>query len=92
MFNYSLSDLLKVKINRLIRKDKSKSEILYKKIKEIVNSDIDSIKHYKNLKYELKQLKRVHIDKHFVLVFKVDIENNFILFLDFNHHDKIYKS
>ena len=51
----------------------------------------DSINHYKNLKYGLKEFKRVHIDKHFVLTFKVDLNNNFILFADLDHHDRVYK-
>ncbi len=90
MFDFDLTDELKVKISKLAKKDKKKAEIINKKIKEIVSSDKYSIQHYKNLRYDLKELKRVHIDKHFVLTFRVDIANNFILFVDFDHHDKIY--
>ena len=90
MFDFDLSDELKLKIKKLISKDKKKVEIIDKKIKEIINSDMASINHYKNLRYDLKEYKRVHIDKHFVLTFKVDIQNNFILFADFDHHDRIY--
>ena len=64
--------------------------MINKKIKEIVNNDSETIKRYKNLRHNLSDLKRVHIDKSFVLTFKVDITNNFILFYDFDHHDKIY--
>ena len=89
MFNFNLSDELKFKIKKLSKKDKKKVEIINKKIKEIINcSDIE---HYKNLRYDMKEFKRVHIDKHFVLTFKVDIKNNFILFVDFDHYDDIYK-
>ena len=91
MFNFDLSDELKAKLLKISKKDKKKAEIINKKIKEIINSNSISIEHYKNLRYDLKEFKRVHIDKHFVLTFKVDINNNFILFADFNHHDKIYK-
>jgi len=90
MFDFDLSDGLKMKIKKLLKKDKKKAEIIYKKIKEITNSDQDSIEHYKNLKHDLSDYKRVHIDKSFVLTFKVDLTNNFILFYDFDHHDKIY--
>lgn len=38
----------------------------------------------------MKYLKRVHIDTHFVLTFNVNKEKNFILFVDFDHHDNIY--
>ena len=90
MFDFDLSDKLKIKIRRLMKKDKEKVIIIHKKIKEIINNDIDSIERYKNLKHNLKNLKRVHIDKHFVLTFEIDNENNSILFTNFDHHDKIY--
>ncbi len=91
MFDFDLTDELKAKLMKISKKDKKKAEIINKKIKEIINSDSISIEHYKNLRYDLKEYKRVHIDKHFVLTFKVDIPNNFILFVDFDHHDIIYK-
>lgn len=90
MFEYDFSEGLKVKIKKLIKKDKKKAEIVYKKVKEIISNDIETIKRYKNLRYDLSELKRVHIDKSFVLTFKVDIANNFILFWDFDHHDNVY--
>lgn len=77
-------------IDKLVKKDKKTAEIIYKKIKEIVNNDPEGIKRYKNLRYNLSDLKRVHIGKSFVLTFKVDISNNFILFWDFDHHDNVY--
>jgi len=91
MFDFNISDELKLVIRKLVKKDKKRVEIINKKIKEVISSDKQSIQHYKNLKHDLKDYKRVQIDKSFVLVFKVDILNNFILFIDFDHHDKIYK-
>ena len=90
MFDFNISGELKLKIRKLVKKDKKKVQIINKKIKEVINNDLDSINHYKNLKYDLKEFKRVHIDKHFVLTFKVDYENNFILFINFDHHDNVY--
>lgn len=91
MFGFDLSDELKIKIRKLVRKDKKKVEIINKKIKEIIRNDLSTIDRYKNLKYGMKEFKRVHIDQHFVLIFKADKENNFILFEDFAHHDDVYK-
>lgn len=91
MFDFNLTDELQLIIRKIKKKDKKKAEIINKKIKEIINGDKDFINHYKNLKHDLKDFKRVHIDKSFVLVFRIDIQNNFILFVDFDHHDKIYK-
>ena len=91
MFDYDISDELKFKIKKLVKKDKKRADILQKKIKQIINSNEESINHYKNLKHDLRKFKRVHIDRSFVLTFNVDLKNNFILFIDFNHHDTIYK-
>lgn len=90
MFRYALSDKLKIIITKLVKKDKKKVEIINKKIKEIINNDSETIKRYKNLKHDLHDLKRVHICGSFVLTFKVDLTNKFILFYDFDHHDKVY--
>ncbi|MFH1721345.1 MAG: addiction module toxin RelE [Candidatus Altiarchaeota archaeon] len=91
MFDFDLSDELKVKIRKLLRKDRNRVEFLNKKIKEVVANTPEGIDRYKNLRHDLKHLKRVHIDRSFVLVFKVDKENSHILFLDLDHHDNIYK-
>ncbi len=91
MFDFELTDGLKLIIRKLIKKDKKKVEIINKKIKEIINCDSNSIQHYKNLRHNLKEYKRVHIEGSFVLTFKIDLLNNFILFVDFDHHDKIYE-
>ncbi|MFH1307060.1 MAG: addiction module toxin RelE [Candidatus Micrarchaeota archaeon] len=91
MFKYDFSQVLKLKIKKLAKKDKKKAKIIKKKTDEIINSPPEAIKHYKNLRHDLSNLKRVHIDKHFVLTFEVNLEKNFILFADFDHHDRIYK-
>ena len=90
VFEYDFREELKFKLKKLVKKDKRKSEIIYKKVKEIISNDSETIKRYKNLKHDLSDYKRVHIDKSFVLVFMVDIKDNFILFVDFNHHDNVY--
>ena len=86
-FDYNFSDVLKQKIKKL---DSTLKARLLKKVEEIISSDQKSIQHYKNLKNELKEKKRAHIG-HFILLFKVETKNNFILFLDFTHHDDAYK-
>jgi YafQ family addiction module toxin component len=91
MFYFDLTDELKFKIKKLLKKDKKKVKIINKKIKQIIFSNSQSINHYKNLRNEMKEFKRVHIDNSFVLIFKVDINKNFILFVDFDHHDRIYR-
>ena len=90
-FEYDFSPKLKRIIQKLVKKDKQRAGIIYAKVKEIVNSDENTIEHYKNLRYDLSSQKRVHIDKSFVLTFSFDKKKKFLLFLDFDHHDNIYK-
>jgi len=91
MFKFQISDELKRIIRVLNKKDRARSLIIAKKIREIVDNDANSISRYKNLRYDLSEYKRVHIDKSFVLIFKVFEKENFILFERMDHHDKIYK-
>jgi YafQ family addiction module toxin component len=88
MYSHEIVPPLQKILNKLSKKDKSTYEQVLKKIEEIINSP--DIEHYKNLRYDLKDKKRVHIG-HFVLVFKFIKEENKIKFLDFDHHDKIYR-
>ena len=62
-----------------------------KKIEKIAERDEQTIEHYKNLRHDQSNRKRVHIDKSFVLTFKFDRKNMVIEFLDFDHHDNIYE-
>ena len=89
-FEYDLHDRLREKIKRLEKKDPQRAEILYKKIKQIKDSSLSEMEHYKNLRHDLSYMKRVHIDKRFVLTFEVNRQKNKILFIDFDHHDNIY--
>ena len=89
MHNYEIKpNLLKI-LNKLSKKDKVAYEMVLNKIDEIKNSA--DVGHYKNLQYDMKNRKRVHIIKSFVLVFSYDKESNTISFLDYDHHDNIYK-
>jgi len=75
-------------LKKLLKKDKVAYEAVMKKIVEILEND--DIEHYKNLKYILKDMKRVHVRSSFVLVFSYDKEKNLVSFLDYDHHDGIY--
>ena len=90
-FDFDLSDEIKLVIKKLQKKDKVRTIILNKKIKEVISNDIKTIDRYKNLRYGLSEYKRVHVDKSFVLIFKVDKERKHILFDRLRHHDDIYK-
>ena len=82
---------IKPNLQKILEKLKKKDIVAYNaiidKIEEIVNSNPDS---YKSLRH-LQNIKRVHIIKSFVLVFSYDKRNEFLSFLDYDHHDNIYK-
>lgn len=90
-FKYDVSDELEETLEKLCKKDRQTYESLMKKIVEIASRDVGTIEFYKNLRYDLKEYKRVHVAKSFVLMFKVFKEQNFMVFDKFRHHDEIYK-
>ena len=69
-FDYEFSDKLKDIIQKLRRQDSRRTEILHKKVKQIINSDELTIEHYKNLKYGFSGGERGHHYKSFLLAFK----------------------
>jgi len=88
MHPYEIQPSLKEILKKLLRKDKALYEQVMKKIEEVISSG--DVEHYKNLRHDMKDRKRVHIGR-FVLVFKFVREENKIVFVDFDHHDKVYK-
>jgi len=90
-FKYELSKELEKTLQKLLKKDKERYEIAWKKIEEIASRDSTTIDFYKNLRHDFSEYKRVHIDKSFVLLFKVHKKENFILFEKLMHHDDVYK-
>lgn len=90
MLDFDISNELKVLIRKLSKKDQIRVTALNKKIREIVSNDISAIDRYKNCKYDLKDYKRVHIDRSFVLLFKVYKDKRFVYFWRLEHHDEAY--
>lgn len=87
MFNPRFSEQIENSLRKIKKKDPKLFDNVEKKIKQIINSDSDSINHFKNLKKPLNYLKRVHVGS-FVLTFQV--KNDSIIFEDFVHHDQAY--
>ena len=85
---YKTSKELDRILSKLQKKDKVVYEHLLNKMNEVLNSP--NVEHYKNLKYHLKDFKRVHVGG-FVLVFRYDKQNDLVHFTDFDHHDNIYR-
>ena len=89
MFSFDLSDKLRKKVEKLAKKDKVLALIFKKKVQEIITTT--SIDTYKNVRSPKNEFKRIHFTDNFILLFTVNKEENFILFLDILHWDKAYK-
>lgn len=90
-FQPVLSEKLKKVLEKLSTRDKVLAVAINKKIKQICSCNEEVIDYYKNLRYDLSGYKRVHVERSFVLLFKVDFEKKRVLFVDIDHHDNIYK-
>ncbi|AKB26267.1 hypothetical protein MSMTP_2798 [Methanosarcina sp. MTP4] len=86
MYNLKIRAELDYKFEKLAKKNKKQLEIILNKADEIIQDP----HRYKNLRAPMNHLKRVHIDKHFVLVFSVDEEVKTVTLEDYAHHDNIY--
>ncbi|HIH42841.1 TPA: addiction module toxin RelE [Candidatus Woesearchaeota archaeon] len=87
MYKFKISEHLQDILKKLGKRDKLLHERVLAKMDEVINSY--DVEHYKNLKYNMKDSKRVHVGS-FVLIFQFDKNNSEINFDDFDHHDVIY--
>lgn len=74
--------------SKLSKKNPKQLKIISKKIKKIQGDPIHS---YKFLKNPLQKFNRVHVDKHFVLIFKINHFRKVVIIHYFDHHDNVYK-
>ncbi|MFH1064733.1 MAG: type II toxin-antitoxin system RelE/ParE family toxin [Candidatus Woesearchaeota archaeon] len=86
MYSYELRKSVEKIFFKLAKKNPKQLEIIYDKIEEIITEP----HRYKNLKKPMNHLKRVHIDKHFVLTFSIDDSSMVVIIEDYDHHDNIY--
>ena len=87
MYSYELRKSVEKIFFKLAKKNPKQLLIIEKKLNEIIQNPY----HYKNLKKPLQHLKRVHVDKSFVLTFSVDEKNKKVIIEDYAHHDVVYK-
>lgn len=65
--------------------------ILKSRIAYLFPDVAENLHRYKNLRASLNILKRVRVDKHFVLLFSVDEESKSVVLEDYDYHDNIYR-
>ena len=87
MHDFVIVFSLEKKLKKLKSKDPLSFARVRTKIHEIISSDVSR---YKNLRYSLKDCKRVHIGSY-VLIFSYDAEENLVTFYDYEHHDTVYE-
>ena len=83
-YEFEITETLNKKFKKLQRKNKALLRACRNKIYEVIQNPY----HYKHLKHENRF--RVHVGGSFVLTFKVFEESEVVLFLDIEHHDKVY--
>ena len=88
MYSYELRKSVEKIFFKLAKKNPKQLLIIEKKIEEVRQNP----KHYKNLRKPLQHLKRIHIDKSFVLIFSVDENKRHIIIEDYDHHDNVYSN
>ncbi len=90
-FEFSLSDELRAVLEKAAKKNPELAKAVFKKIGQITQlNDEATIDHFKNLRHDLSDYKRVHAG-NFVLMFKVYRKKRFILFDMLEHHNDAYK-
>ena len=72
---------------KLLKKDHKQIEIIDKKLTEIRNNPNQG---YKFLRKPLQNFNRIHIDSHFVLIFKINHEDKVVVVYYYDHHDNVY--
>ena len=101
MYDYELRKSVEAIFLKLAKKSPKQLEIVFKKqaqngfkaymVLKKIEELVDNPHRYKNLRRPLQHLKRVHIDRSFVLVFSIDEDNKLIIIEDYDHHDNVYK-
>ena len=82
-----IEEELKASLKKLFKKNRTLYDAVLNKAEEI----LDNPQRYKPLRHDLKGLRRVHLEKSFVLVFEVDEKNKVVKLVDLRHHDEIYR-
>ncbi|MBI4918897.1 addiction module toxin RelE [archaeon] len=71
---------------KLANRNVRQLQIIHKKIEEIRETPCG----YKFLRAPLNGFNRVHIDSHFVLIFRIDHVKKAAIIYYFDHHDSVY--
>jgi len=88
MYKLAVRESLDRKLKKLAKKDKELLVLIDKKVKEILRDPF----RFKSLKKPLQNKRRVHVGGSFVLIYEISEKQNIVTLVDFDHHDRIYKT
>ncbi|MBU1976146.1 MAG: hypothetical protein KKG59_07120 [Nanoarchaeota archaeon] len=77
---------MRKKLKAIKKKNQFRFGIILKKMLEVKEEP----NRYKHLRYTMKKFQRVHVDSHFVLIFRID-NDDIVVFEDIEHHDVVYR-
>lgn len=87
-YSLELSKTAEEKLEKLRKKNKVALRAIGRKIKQVLEDPY----RFKPLRAPLQGKWRIHIDSSFVLIYSIDEAKNTVTVLDYDHHDKIYRS
>ncbi|MBN1940740.1 MAG: type II toxin-antitoxin system mRNA interferase toxin, RelE/StbE family [Candidatus Diapherotrites archaeon] len=73
--------------SKIAKKDPIQLQAIWKKIKQV----LEDPHRFKPLSATMKNKRRVHIYKSFVLVYEIHEKEKIVELWDYDHHDNIYK-
>ncbi|PKP59264.1 MAG: addiction module toxin RelE [Candidatus Altiarchaeales archaeon HGW-Altiarchaeales-1] len=86
MYEYDIGDDLKRTLKKLCKKNRQ----IYQRIIDKMQDILENPQRYKHLGHDMKGECRVHIGSY-VLTFEINENEKMVVFLDYDHHDNIYK-
>ena len=84
------SFIMRPELDENLKKIKKKNSVLFERIGKKIEEIVQNPERYKPLRYDMKGIRRVHLDP-FVLSFTIIESENRVEFLKVEHHDKAYK-
>ena len=87
MYNVEIKPEADKIFRKLAKRNPSQLRMIHKKIEDIRSNPHHE---YKFLRSPLQNFNRVHIDRHFVLIFRIEHEKRAIDVYYFDHHDEVY--
>ncbi len=88
MYKLAVKESLDRKFKKLKKKDKATLVLIERKVQQI----LDDPYRFKPLRKPLQNKRRVHVAGSFVLIYEINEAQHTVTFLDFDHHDNIYKT